>query len=364
MSPQFQNLMLEATRLTRGGDPMSAQAVIQRALRQAQSHLPEDSPGRAPLDQAIDVIARLLPETPSALAPSAAPIHPAGTTAHANAGRFSAGTHAAAGLRCDYKLFVPANTAGRAMPLVVMLHGCTQNPDDFAAGTRMNELAAAQGFMVLYPAQSQRMNPQRCWNWFKHSHQARGRGEPALIASLTRQVMSEHPVDARRVYVAGLSAGGAMAAILAQTYPELFAAAGVHSGLAAGSASDLPSALAAMKSGAGGKLQATCATPIIVFHGDADATVHPTNGEDVVASSARARSSTQARVNARPGARSATRRVHLAADGEVVAEHWVVHGAGHAWAGGSPQGSYTDSRGPDASAEMLRFFLEHPGRAG
>ena len=364
MSPNFQNLMFEATRLTRGGDPMSAQAAIQRALRQAQSYLPEGSPGRAPLDDTIDVIARLVPEAaPSGFAPSAKPADTAPSTADPNSARFTRGTHAAAGLQCDYKLFVPANSTGRALPLVVMLHGCTQNPDDFAAGTRMNELAAAQGFMVLYPEQSQRMNPQRCWNWFKHSHQSRGRGEPALIASLTRLVMSQHSVDARRVYVAGLSAGGAMAAILAQTYPDLFAAAGVHSGLAAGSASDLPSALAAMQTGAGGKLKATCATPIIVFHGDADATVHPTNGEDVIASSARAHSSTHGRVASRPGARPATRRVHLGADGEVVAEHWIVHGAGHAWAGGSPAGSYTDSRGPDASAEMLRFFLEHPGRA-
>jgi poly(3-hydroxybutyrate) depolymerase len=214
---------------------------------------------------------------------------------------------------------------------------------------------------VLYPAQSQQANPQRCWNWFKHSHQQRGRGEPALLAGMTRDVMASHAVDADRVFVAGLSAGGAMAAILGDTYPDLFAAVGVHSGLAAGAASDLPSALSAMRSGgAEGAAAGGQRVPTIVFHGDADSTVHPRNGEQVAAFSADSAIAPDVHQHQQPGGRRSTRRVHRDAGGNVLAEHWVVHGAPHAWSGGSARGSYTDARGPDATAEMLRFFLEHP----
>ncbi|CAN7754623.1 MULTISPECIES: extracellular catalytic domain type 1 short-chain-length polyhydroxyalkanoate depolymerase [unclassified Variovorax] len=164
-----------------------------------------------------------------------------------------------------------------------MLHGCTQGLDDFAAGTAMNEAALAQGFFVLYPAQSQQANPQHCWKWFKHNHQRRGRGEPALLAGMTRDVMARHAIDPERVHVAGLSAGGAMAAILGDAYPDLHAAVGAHSGLAAGVASDLPSALAAMKGGGTNVLSVPSGVPTVVFHGDADATVHPCNGEQVIA---------------------------------------------------------------------------------
>jgi poly(hydroxyalkanoate) depolymerase family esterase len=214
---------------------------------------------------------------------------------------------------------------------------------------------------VLYPAQSRKANPQGCWNWFKHSHQQRGRGEPAMIADMTRHVMTQHSIDPNRVYVAGLSAGGAMAAILGATYPDLYAAVGVHSGLAAGSATDLPGALSAMRGAAAGPSGAAHGVPTIVFHGDADATVHPANGEQVIAACARNASTVETHQVGNGSARACTKRVHLAAaDGRVLAEHWVVHGAPHAWAGGSSRGSYTDSSGPDASAEMVRFFLEHP----
>lgn len=272
----------------------------------------------------------------------------------------TAGHHAAAGLQCDYQLFVPSPAAAQPRPLVVMLHGCTQNPADFAAGTRMNELAQEHGFIVLYPAQSRGMNPQGCWNWFKHSHQRRGQGEPELLASLTREVMRTHDVDPARVYVAGLSAGGAMAAVLGRCYPELYAAVGVHSGLAAGAARDLPSALAAMKGSAPMSAAAADGKPVIVFHGDADATVHPRNGGAVIAGSTAAPGVAEAVAPARTGQRRATRQVHRAPDGRVIAEHWTVHGAPHAWSGGSSAGSYTDPAGPDASAAMWRFFQEHP----
>jgi poly(3-hydroxybutyrate) depolymerase len=203
------------------------------------------------------------------------------------------------------------------------------------------------------------MNPQGCWNWFKHTHQARGRGEPELLASLTREVMQRHGVDPGRVYVAGLSAGGAMAAVLGRCYPDLYAAVGVHSGLAAGVAHDLPSALAAMNGTGGGRPLAADGKPVIVFHGDADMTVRPLNGETVVAGCTGAHGVSQAVPPQRPGQRHATRRVHCDASGRVMAEHWTVHGAAHAWSGGSADGSYTDPAGPDASAAMWRFFQQH-----
>jgi len=239
---------------------------------------------------------------------------------------------------------------------VVMLHGCIQDPDDFAAGTRMNELAQSEGFLVLYPAQSQAANPQRCWNWFKPRHQGRGKGEPALLVGMVREVMARHPVDSNRVYVAGLSAGGAMAAIVATAYPE--AAACVHSGLAPGAAHDVKSAFSAMQKGAP-RQQRAHQVPTIVFHGDADSTVHPANGRQLVdAAAGGARMEREVRRTA--GGRSATRQVYRDAAGTVAAEYWVIHGAPHAWSGGSSHGSYTDPQGPDATEEMLRFFRDHP----
>jgi poly(hydroxyalkanoate) depolymerase family esterase len=379
MSPQFQELMRQATQLTRNGDLAAAQAAIQAAL----GHAPGQPGFAAPpafTARTIDVVARVIdprpdtrPQVPAApratpsltptatatptATPSANPTKARTTTATASG--MTAGTHSAAGLRCDYELFVPPATPGRPMPLVVMLHGCTQSPADFAAGTRMNELARAQGVIVLYPAQSRRMNPQGCWNWFKHSHQKRGHGEPELLASLTREVMQRHPVDPQRVYVAGLSAGGAMADVLGRCYPELYAAVGVHSGLAAGSAHDLPSALAAMNTGGSGPA-AQPGKPVIVFHGDADATVHPRNAAAVVAGRSTTAAAVESVAPLRASQRRATRALHRGADGRIVAEHWTVHGAQHAWSGGAAAGSYTDPEGPDASAQMLRFFMEHP----
>ena len=270
-----------------------------------------------------------------------------------------------------YKLYVPTGYRGSPLPLIVMLHGCTQTPDDFAAGTRMNAAAEAENCFVAYPGQTAAANQSKCWNWFNPDDQRRDRGEPSLIADMTYQIMRDYAIDPRRVYIAGLSAGGAAAAIMGSAYPELYAAIGVHSGLACGAAHDVASAFMAMRKGGsapmrGRSLAADGAddfVPTIVFHGDRDTTVHPTNGEDVVAQLLQAQSAKPQRIVEEgrvPGGHSFTRIVFRGSDGISVSEQWIVHGAGHSWSGGSPAGSYTDPSGPDATREMLRFFLEHP----
>lgn len=290
---------------------------------------------------------------------------------------FNSGTFTNQAGSRDYKLYIPSGYQGQPLPLVVMLHGCTQNPDDFAAGTGMNLLAEQQPCLVLYPAQSGCANSSKCWNWFKPGDQRREGGEPAIIAGMTRQIMSDYHLDARRVYVAGLSAGGAMATTMAMTYPELYAAVGVHSGLPHGVAQDIPSALAAMQGGTGPlaglnkqtKADPTLATgakiPAIIFHGDRDTTVHPCNGERVAEQYLPAGRVTDSKVKAQrrsgkvPNGHAYTCTIHSDGTGQPVLEQWSIHGAAHAWAGGTTRGSYTDPQGPDASREMLRFFLSH-----
>jgi poly(hydroxyalkanoate) depolymerase family esterase len=265
----------------------------------------------------------------------------------------------------NYMLYVPAGyarVASAPVPLVVMLHGCTQSPDDFAAGTRMNRLADVHGFLVAYPAQTANANGAKCWNWFRPEDQASGRGEPSLIAGIARQVASDYRIDPRRVFVAGLSAGAAMAVILGETYPDVFAAVGAHSGLPFAAAHDMASAFTAMKAGPGQAAatptDATQTTvPTIVFHGDADHTVAASNGRAIVRDASLGADIT-VETGEVAGGRSYTRKTFADAAGRPRGEHWLVHGTGHAWSGGSAQGSYTDPAGPDASEEMVRFFLQ------
>lgn len=349
LNPRFLAQVRAATRSLMRKGPAATGTVIHETMKNASAMQ------RAAQRQMRDLGASLTMPIPGL---GERPFPPAAARGSAEPpGEFIAGSHSnAAGTR-EYKLYVPSSYNGAAAPLVVMLHGCAQDPEDFAIGTQMNAVAEEMGCLVLYPAQSQQANPSRCWNWFNAIDQQRDQGEPSIIAGITRAVMETYAVDPREVYVAGLSAGGAMAAIMGTQYPDLYAAVGVHSGLPFGSASDLPSALAAMQ-GAFQRGQASeRPLPIIVFHGDQDTTVHPANGEEVVAQGVRHLLQEAAVEPGRvPDGHAYTRKVYPSEDGKVHAEHWLVHGAGHAWFGGNARGSYTDGKGPDASREMMRFF--------
>ena len=393
--------MAQAVRLTRSGRLSEATDFIQRLLRGRHSPGSSDETAgetRSPLT--IDVTADDVTgsashdttATPLEPAPSPAPPKPDASAQQGSARIFEGLQSLTAGLnkakhaapsdlapvagafvsksmsnaagKRDYKLYIPS-VAGRSSheprPLIIMLHGCTQSADDFAAGTRMNFAAEDHGCFVAYPEQISAANASKCWNWFETKHQSRGQGEPSLIAGIAQQIMKDHNVDPRRVYIAGLSAGGAAASVVAEAYPDIFAAAGVHSGLACGVARDMPSAFAAMQ-GRHGPYTPTRETliPTIVFHGDADTTVHPRNGADVVAGAAAGNTYPRdVERGTSPGGRSFTRSIQRDGQGQSIIEDWVIHGAGHAWSGGSSAGSFTDPRGPDASAEMLRFFLAH-----
>lgn len=408
--------MLEATRLMRARGLLEATATIQRTLRGIVApDAAADSPGPT-TDAAIEGTFRVA-DGESLPSPGSADVRqgrahgpstrfraprrphwwgysePASRPAPAPdracdgvpKGRFLTGSYTnQAGTR-TYKLYIPSGYHGQTLPLVVMLHGCTQTPDDFAAGTGMNVLAEEHQCFVVYPAQAPAANGSKCWNWFNAADQHRDQGEPSIIAGITRRIIGTYPVDARRVYVAGLSAGGAMAAIMGMTYNDLYAAVGIHSGLPYAVAHDLPSALTAMKEGGPtpgrqrdvgvpGAERCSLVVPTIVFHGDRDTKVHPRNGDQVIAQwttiHARDGAHDKARVDPQvtvqrgqvPDGHAYTRAVYHDASGQTVLEQWRVHGAGHAWSGGSASGSYTDPKGPDAAKEMIRFFYEHPRR--
>jgi poly(hydroxyalkanoate) depolymerase family esterase len=399
INEHFLAQMREATQLLQTAGPMAATAEIQRALRGAgmpdAGATTQDWTSLLPgAPQFVDINPPSTPQTESAAsagqealrrftqaarnkwkgAAARQPIQDVEVDADlAGKGKFLSGSVSnQAGTRA-YKLYVPSAYTEQALPLVVMLHGCKQNPNDFAAGTDMNTVAEENNCFVLYPGQIHAANGSNCWNWFKGEDQQRDRGEPSIIADMTREVMREYKIDASRVYVTGLSAGGAMAAVMGATYPELYAAVGIHSGLPYGVAHDMPSAFAAMNGGqgktrplAGRKAPAALGQtiPVIVFHGDRDATVNPANGEQALVQCVGVASGETKREEGRvPNGRAYTRTLCHDAAGKVVAEHWMVHGQGHAWSGGSSKGSYTDPKGPSAAREMLRFFYSQQRNA-
>lgn len=397
----FPRTMRRAMRLARAGKPRASARAMQRAIGAAMiktaleslSTLQAMTPGKptvarkrrkppakarqkaasragAQVDRRLSTVVKQLRAARSSLparllldrvpTPSRPPPTPRGAQYLDRTHRGRAGTR-------DFKLFLPARQAQGPKGLIVMLHGCSQNPDDFATGTDMNALAQQHGLAVAWPEQTRDHNGASCWNWFAPVNQGRGKGEPAILAGLTRALMREFGLDRQVVFVAGLSAGGAMAVILAETYPDVFSAVGVHSGLARGAASDVMSALSAMRSG-GTPAAARARRPPaagtraparrIVFHGDADSAVHPSNAPQIVLAAVGPR--TPARVTpAETAGRSYLRTEYALPDGTVDVELWQVRGAGHAWSGGKAGGSFTDPRGPDASAEMVRFFLAH-----
>jgi len=405
MNDHMQAAMAEATRLTRTGRLAEATTLIQRTLggmsapagRSTRADAPNEavvrvvevtppllgptiqggagaSPGPAPARPAVspqtpspDVLQlpgslhgsmrRGQPLRPGVVTPSS---HPGGKYVD-GAYRNTAGTR-------TYKLYIPRSYTGQAVPLVIMLHGCTQNAVDFAVGTRMNMFAEDKTFLVAYPEQVSSANNAKCWNWFQPADQQRGMGEPSVIAGITRQIMNSYHVDFNRVYVAGMSAGGAMAVIMAATYPDLYVAVGVHSGLAYRAAHDVRSGFAAMRRGAGQSArQLTTVIPLIAFHGDRDTTVSPVNADHLsdqwlqatCHEQGRSAQSTKVERGQVAGGRAYTRSIYHDASGHAIVEKWLVHQAGHVWSGGSSDGSFTDPRGPDASNELLRFFAEH-----
>ena len=357
------NGMKAATDLTRSGKLIEATALIQRLLSKDANVQPDNFPA-APWRQ-VKLSSTVLDRTPETAAATAKDQGSQKTKpkGRSEQGQFQSKKFTSALGQRPYKLFTPSSSTTAPMPLVIMLHGCTQTPDDFAAGTQMNTLAEQFGFVVAYLAQPSSANSRGCWNWFNPADQQKDKGEPGLIAGIARQIMADHNIDTQQVYVAGLSAGGAMAAVLGMTYPDLFAAIGIHSGISCGAATDVVSALKIMKTGASHVKMPTSnrTVPTIVFHGDRDRTVNPANADDVLEQFDLAGASAQYVTTSENSAKGMgyTKSVQFNDAGIPLFEKWLIHGAGHAWSGGSARGSYTDPRGPDASREMIRFFMDH-----
>ncbi|MBV8613429.1 MAG: PHB depolymerase family esterase [Acetobacteraceae bacterium] len=353
MKPLFGKNMEQATLPTHPGRLGEAAALLKRVLR---GRAPSEPEGSVP----VDGRGRAAAGAPRGFRDRGHDAWP--LPGASGCARFLDASYAGAAGARPYKLYVPSGYRGQPAPLVVMLHGCAQSPDDFAAGTGMNAAAEDHTCLVAYPGQTAAANSSRCWNWFNAGEQHRDRGEPSLIAGITRQVMATHEIDPRRVFVAGLSAGGAAAAIMGARYPDLYAAIGVHSGLPCGAAHDLSSAFTAMRQGAApGTQRASAVMPTIVFHGEEDNTVHPDNAASVIAQAAGgARLERRLLAGRVPGGHAYRRTLYVDASGATVIEQWSIVGGGHAWSGGSPAGSFTDPHGPNATRQMLRFFLEHP----
>lgn len=351
-------LMANALQLTKSGNLLEATRLIQSSLSKGFPNAPVEETRRADVD--------VTPRSPLALPSPSPEILPRSTTPAQSRSRgiFEQRHYVGAEGKMSYMLYLPSGMMD-GMPLVIMLHGCTQGPEDFARGTAMNELAEEMGFIVAYPRQTAAANMQRCWNWFRPGDQQRDMGEPALIAAATRRIASEFHADRRRIYVAGLSAGGAAAAILGSTYPDVYAAIGIHSGLVCGAARDMPSAFAAMRNGPSSSQRGPRPdhfVPVITFHGDKDVTVNEQNSAYIFAEAAQQCGMSLAvrkETGGTAGIRKYTREMGCGPDGNILIERWTIRGAGHAWSGGSSSGTYTDASGPDASRAMLEFFLRH-----
>lgn len=344
MKSPFLDAMRRATDATRGGDLAEATRAIQNALSGAAPQAPraDDFDGVT-----IDSTTGEASESDTKTARSE------------TIPMLSQTYRGAAGAR-DYRLFLPPQAVDGLRGLVIMLHGCTQNPDDFALGTAMNVIAAREGLAVAYPGQTPTHNANSCWNWFEPSHQQRGAGEPAILAGLAAELAEIHGILAKATFVAGLSAGGAMAAVLGATYPEIFSAIGVHSGLPAGSAQDVGSAFAAMNGGGMATGQAVKpGARTIIFHGLRDKTVVPDNGVRLFESMTKA--FPNAALHRAPVEKGLTRLRLVLPDGTAVAEHWEVAGLGHAWSGGDRAGTFTAPRKPNASEAFVKFFLDPKG---
>jgi len=351
------NAIVEATRLVAAGRPADATALLQGSLGIEAFEVPTPDQSWTSLK---DWLGRVWPGTRAKPAPPGA-----GTEFPPAVGQFLLRSYRSTMGSRAYRLYVPSRYCGEPVPIVVMLHGCKQNAEDFAAGTRMNAHAEELTWIAVYPEQPAAANGSRCWNWFRPEDQHRGRGEPALIAGITRQVMNSCAVDPSRVYVAGLSAGGAAAAIMGSAYTDIYAAVGIHSGLATGAAQDVTSAFSAMRSGSRGR-QVTGGIPLvptIIFHGDRDKTVNPQNAELIVeqlgAGLGLKKHVEKGQVS---GGHAYTRTRYVDPSDAELLELWLVHGAAHTWSGGSHAGSYTDPRGPDATREMVKFFRRHSRR--
>ena len=266
----------------------------------------------------------------------------------------------------DYLLFLPRNKRSKPKGLLLMLHGCTQTSSDFARGTNMANLAQQKNFIVAFPEQSRGANAQTCWNWFERGDQERDLGEPAILAGMAQSLSASHGISDDQIYVAGFSAGAAMAVILGETYPDVFAAIGVHSGLPYRAAHSVASALAAMGGKSmpqktAGKLSPS--VPLIIFHGTEDKIVAPKNAKQIVSATVQRNPTITSEIEVkRPGAsrskqKNATCIRHVTSQGQIAIEEWQIDGLGHNWSGGNLSGSYTDPTGPDASKLMLKFFF-------
>lgn len=309
------------------------------------------------------------------------------TSTAAYGGTWMNGTAKSSAGAIDYKLWVPTlYRKDKPAPLVLMLHGCMQNAEELAALSGMNELADKENFLVVYPQQTASANPLRCWNWFDPKNQERDVGEPSLIAAAVRDVRVSHSVDAKRIYVVGISAGGAMAAVMATAYSESFAAIGVIAGPEYKAATSVEGGLAAMKVGGPDPNQQGLAAyqaiqkgattkkrvPLINFQGSKDPYVNPVNSDQLIAQwaqtndllddgkdndSVTAKSSTETK-GAVPNGYSYTKYSYRDTKGRLLMERWIVEGLGHAWPGSTATNRFADAKGPDATAEIWRFFRE------